>query len=225
MLKNKYIPPTLVVDGVIFQIQNNKLAVLLIKRGYAPFKNQWALPGGYNPAGETTIEALSRVLKGKTGLNIEKCRHIEQLYTFDTVARDPRGHAVSVTYMGLGRSFKLIKSDTTQKPEFFAIDELPQLAYDHQEIISYARQRLMYKITYTNAAFALLSKTFTLTQLQRAYEAILGRTLDKRNFRKKVLAQGLIIETDETLKNGASRPAKLYKFKKTTLQALARSVD
>ena len=218
-------PPIVTVDGVIFQIINNKLAVLLIRRGADPFKGQLALPGGYNGAGQTTRTCLSAILLKKAGIAQEQLTLTEQLYTFDTVARDPLGHAVSVTYMGLGKDIVPTASNSTQQPEFYPIDDLPDLAYDHADIILYARQRLAAKITYTNAVFALLDPFFTLTQLQTTYEAIFGRTLDKRNFRKKFLSLDLIRQTEIYLREGAHRPARLYTFKSQELVALHRSFD
>jgi 8-oxo-dGTP diphosphatase len=220
-----YQAPILTVDSVVFQIINDQLCVLLIRRSGEPFKNQLALPGGYNQNAETTTECMARILKQKAGLTPKDIRLIEQLYTFDTVARDPRGHAVSVTYMGLGKDMVPVASDATQSPDFYPVNDLPDLAYDHAEIITYARERLGAKITYTNAVFALLDNVFTLTQLQTAYEAIFGRDLDKRNFRKKFLALDLIHETSEMLKGGAHRPARLYAFNAQTLESLSRSFD
>lgn len=225
MYKDQYMPPTLTVDNVIFQLIDNELTVLLIKRAHEPFKGAWALPGGYNPAGESTREAMKRVLKIKAGINVNDLRYIEQLYTFDTVARDPRGHAISVTYMGLGKDLVPAATKTTQDPTFYPVTKLPELAYDHQDIIRYAHQRLQSKITYTNAVYALLDRLFTLSQLQTAYEAILCRPLDKRNFRKKFLSLDLISPTDEYLRIGAHRPARLYKFNQQSLQTLTRSFD
>ena len=221
---NPYVPPTLTVDAVIFQLIDNVLNVLLINRLNEPFKGIWALPGGYNAIGETTIKALERIVSYKTGVNIIKdLNYIEQLYTFDTVARDPRGHAVSVTYMGCGRGVEVKSSMTNVK--FFPVNSLPKLAYDHQNIIKYAHQRLIAKLTYTNAAFSFLQPKFSLTELQSTYESIIGRSLDKRNFRKKILSLGLIIETDEMRRDGAYRPAHLYEFKSKTLESLSRSFD
>ena len=225
MYSGEYIAPTLVVDSVVFQIINNTLHVLLIQRTQEPFLNMWALPGGYDAAGETTREAMERILNRKAGIKVPNLEYVEQLYTFDTVARDPRGHAVSVTYMGVGTNIIPVESDTTQQPGFFAVDNLPELAYDHGEIITYAVERLRSKLTYTNAAYALLPTMFTLTQLQATYETVFGREFDKRNFRKKFLSLDLITETSEMLKEGAHRPARLYKFKKQSLQALERSFD
>lgn len=220
-----YKAPTLTVDGVIFQLVDNQLQVLLIKRKTAPFKGSWALPGGYNPKGETTEQAFERVIKRKTGLSASQFGLVEQLYTFDTVARDPRGHAVSVTYMALCKNQQPGESSTAESPTFFPVDSLSGLAYDHTDIIKYAHQRLSAKITYTNAVYALLPKLFTLSQLQSAYEAIFDRELDKRNFRKKFLNLELISPTSQYSKKGAHRPARLYKFNKQSLEVLSRSFD
>jgi 8-oxo-dGTP diphosphatase len=218
-----YIPPTLTVDAVIFQLINNSLHVLLIKRPNEPFKGSWALPGGYNAQGETTIDALRTIVTHKAGVDILKdLSYVEQLYTFDTVARDPRGHAVSVTYMGCGRD---IAPHTDAPVAFFPVSSLPEIAYDHESIIRYAHQRLIAKLTYTNAVYAFLPARFTLTELQSAYEAILGRELDKRNFRKKFLSLNLTEETEEMRRDGAYRPARLHKFRSQTLEALSRSFD
>ena len=219
-----YVAPTLTVDAVIFQITNGVLEVLLMKRPNEPFKGEWALPGGYNAEGETTTKALHRIVEQKTGIDIDTdLRYIEQLYTFDTIDRDPRGHAVSVTYMGCGREIAL--RDAGAHVAFLDVDNLPDLAYDHVNIIAYARERLIAKLTYTNAVSAFLEKRFTLTQLQSAYEIIFGREFDKRNFRKKFLSLNLIHETDELWRDGAHRPAKLYQFNSQTLESLSRSCD
>ncbi|MGB4762238.1 MAG: NUDIX domain-containing protein, partial [Candidatus Saccharimonas sp.] len=203
-----YEAPTLTVDAVIFRLSHDHLEVLLTKRAQEPFKGDWALPGGYCSKGQTTLEALSEVTKRKVGVDIEiQLAYIEQLYTFDTVARDPRGHAVSVTYMGCGREIE--PQPAAQTVAWHDIDQLPNLAYDHEKIIIYARNRLAAKLTYTNAAMGLLDKKFTLSQLQTVYEAVLARNLDKRNFRKKFLSLGLIHETPDTWRDGAHRPARL----------------
>jgi 8-oxo-dGTP diphosphatase len=221
----EYLPPILTVDSVIFQLVDGILSVLLIQRASDPFKGSWALPGGYSAAGETTREAMERILLAKGGIRCDDVKLVEQLYTFDTVARDPRGHAVSVTYMGLGLDLAPKLGSDTQKPGFFPLDNLPKLAYDHASIIAYAHERLQSKITYTNAIFALLPEEFTLTQLQAAYEAIFGRELDKRNFRKKFLSLDLIEATDKFHHEGAHRPARLYRFGQQDLQTLTRSFD
>lgn len=219
-----YVPPTLTVDAVIFQISSGALEVLLLKRPNEPFKGEWALPGGYNAKGETTTAALRRIVTQKTGVDVENdLSYIEQLYTFDTVDRDPRGHAVSVTYLGCGRTIPL--DEATSHATFFDVRNLPPLAYDHASIIEYARERLIAKLTYTNAVSAFLERRFTLTQLQNAYEIIFDREFDKRNFRKKFLSLNLIHETDELWRDGAHRPAKLYEFNSQNLETLSRSFD
>ena len=219
-----YVAPTLTVDAVVFQITNGALEVLLIKRANDPFKGTWALPGGYNAAGETTLGALHRITLQKAGVDTEKdLAYVEQLYTFDMVDRDPRGHAVSVTYMGCGRDVEI--RDAGSHTAFLDVNNLPELAYDHATIIRYAHQRLMAKLTYTNAVSAFLAPRFTLTQLQSAYEIIFGSEFDKRNFRKKFLSLDLIRETGESWRDGAHRPAKLYEFKSKKLQVLERSFD
>ncbi|MBC7764791.1 NUDIX hydrolase [Microbacteriaceae bacterium] len=219
-----YVPPTLTVDAVVFQLNGNELEVLLTKRAVDPFKGEWALPGGYNATGQTTLEALASVVKRKAGLDVDsQLAYIEQLYTFDTVARDPRGHAVSVTYLGCGRDIELLNGE--QEATFFAVDRLPRLAYDHEAIIKYARERLIAKLSYTNAVSGLLPQKFTLSRLQSAYEAVVGQLLDKRNFRKKFLNLNLIHETPDLWREGAHRPAKLYAFNSQTLEVLSRSFE
>lgn len=218
-----YTPPTLTVDAVIFQVNNNTLEVLLLKRPNEPFKGEWALPGGYNAKGETTTDALERVVLQKTGIKIkDDLQYIEQLYTFDTINRDPRGHAVSVTYMGCGRN---ITYNEDLEVAFFDVNKTPKLAYDHANIIKYAKERLIAKMTYTNSAFAFLDRRFTLTQLQTVYEIVFSREFDKRNFRKKFLSLNLIHETNELWRDGAHRPAKLYEFNSNKLENLDRSLD
>lgn len=218
-----YAPPTLTVDAVVFRLNGASLEVLLVRRSAEPFKNSWALPGGYNAAGQTTLDALAAVLARKTGVPLDGLAHVEQLYTFDTVARDPRGHAVSVAYMACGRDIAM--RGGSDETTFYSVDTLPELAYDHAEIIRYARERLSHKLGYTNAAFSLLPATFTLSQLQLVYEAVLGRSLDKRNFRKKFLSLNLISETGDSWRDGAHRPAKLYAFNTPSLETLERSFE
>lgn len=219
-----YVPPTLTVDAVIFQLINGALNVMLIQRQNDPFKGDWALPGGYSPQGETTIQALERIVSEKAGVNIQNdLSYVEQLYTFDTVARDPRGHAVSVTYMGCGREISPDHAESVVS--FFPVNSLPPMAYDHGSIIEYAHQRLIAKLSYTNAVYAFLPQYFTLAALQSAYEAVFGYELDKRNFRKKFQSLGLTSETDQMQREGAHRPARLHQFNSDKLETLSRSFD
>ena len=135
-----YHPPTLTVDMVVFCVEDAQLKVLLINRTAPPFQGEWALPGGYNAAGETTTQAVERVMKTKVGMDIgQRLGFFEQLVTVDTVARDPRGHAVSVVYLGCGHDLSLSGGDCTHA--LWSVDSLPQVAFDHQEIIAYGRDR------------------------------------------------------------------------------------
>lgn len=212
-----YVPPTLTVDAVVFQLKDKQLQVLLIQRAAEPFKGEWALPGGYSPEGETTVDALTRIVRAKAGVDLaQDIKLLEQLYTFDAVARDPRGHSVAVSYLGLGTDVQS-RGEDLQQPNFYPVTNLPRLAYDHEAIIRYAHQRLQSKLSYTNIIFALLPRTFTFSQLQQAYEAVLCRELDKRNFRKRIQNLELVKETGALSKGGAHRPAKLFEFKHKSL--------
>ncbi len=222
--KTPYTPPTVTVDAVMFQLIDNALNVALIQRSTEPFKGEWALPGGYAPQGETTLQALERIVLHKAGVSIlNDLSYIEQLYTFDSVARDPRGHAVAVTYMGCGQNIHPDQAKAVVT--FFPVNNLPPMAYDHAEIVKYAHNRLIAKLTYTNAVYAFLPQYFTLAELQTAYEAVFGYELDKRNFRKKFLSLGLTEETDQMRREGAHRPARLHRFKSPDLEVLSRSFD
>lgn len=209
--EKEYVAPILTVDLVLFSIINDTLTTLLLKRPNDPFKGEWALPGGYVPAGETTLEALTRIVEDKVGVRLETLSYIEQLYTFDMVARDPRGHAVSVVYMGC-----ILNLDNTSllgETDFFSVSSLPEVAFDHGSIIHYAYERLASKLDYTTLAGAFLPLEFTLTELQKTHEIILGQAIDKRNFRKKILSASVLSETGKLRRGGVQRPARLYTFK------------
>lgn len=208
----EYRAPTLTIDGVFFRIINKKLNVLLIERQREPFKGAIALPGGYSPFGQTTLKTLQDIAKRKAGIEIETdLNFVEQLYAFDAVSRDPRGHAVSLVYFGCGYDFT--PSTPNEKASFHEVDDLPALAYDHKDIINFARKRLASQLDYEKTVFGLLPKSFTLAQLQEAYEAILSRALEKRNFRKKIKRLNIVEETGEVYSDAAHRPARLYRLK------------
>ena len=203
--------PTIAADIAIFTFENGDLKVLLIKRAQKPFQNSWALPGGFLHNKETTQTTAQRILKDKAGVrNV----YIEQLYTFDDLKRDPRGRIISVVYFALApiQNIKIKQSPNIQTPTFFSIKKLPSLAFDHKKIIQYARKRLQSKLEYTNAVFSLLPSYFSFNQLQGTYEAVLGRKLDKRNFRKKFEFLGLVKPTKKVLTGNRQRPARLYTF-------------
>lgn len=202
------------VDIVILTIRKKQLKVLLVQRTQEPFKDKWALPGGFIRLSETLDGAAKRVLMEKTGVqNV----YLEQLYTFGDPLRHPKSRVITVGYYALIRSDELQLSfdaaAAAQKAvKWHSIYELPSLAYDHKEIIEYAIERLRERLEYSPVAFQLLPKRFTLTQLQKTYEMILGKEIDKRNFRKKMLASEILTELEEMTKEGSKRPARLYSF-------------
>ncbi|OGF61718.1 hypothetical protein A2926_03125 [Candidatus Giovannonibacteria bacterium RIFCSPLOWO2_01_FULL_44_40] len=207
-----YESPYVTADTVIFTIHDDALKVLLIKRKNLPFAGSLALPGVFLQKDEGTREAALRALKAKAGV---KVGYLEQLYTFDSKHRDPRGHTVSITYFALvpENALKIKQGKDLQSPELYPLNKLPRLAFDHKEIIGLAFMRLRAKLEYTNVVYSLLPKYFTLSDLQEAYEVIFGRKFDKRNFRKKYLSLGLIRPTGKILKGARSRPARLFEFK------------
>ena len=199
------------MDVVIFTIQEKELRVLLIRRAQWPFKNRWALPGGFVQESEDLGTAAQRELFEETGV---KDVFLEQLHTFGHPGRDPRTRVVTVAYYALVPADKLELKATGDAGDvrWWSIYNLPELAFDHDLILDAALSRLRAKIMATNVAFQLMGNKFTLTQLQRTYEIVLGKSLDKRNFRKKILAGSVLIETDERHLQGRHRPARLYQF-------------
>ncbi len=207
-----YLSAAVTIDVIVFTIENDQLKVVLIKRSDEPFRGDYALPGGFLQKSETTHQAALRILNDKAGVSDV---FVEQLYTFDDVDRDPRGQIVSIAYFALVPPHQLaFKSGAlVQEPALLSTSELPKLAFDHRKMIDYAVGRLRSKLEYTNVIYSLLPRLFTLTQLQRTYEIILNKPLDKRNFRKKYLSLGLIESTNQKLEGTRYRPAELYRFK------------
>ncbi len=207
----QYPRAALTVDCVVFGFDGGGLQVLLIRRALPPFKNKWALPGGFVRIDETLAAAARRELAEETGL---RDVFLEQLYTFGDVKRDPRERVVSVAYYALVKPADHTTAAATDAAEakWFPVSAIPQLAFDHAAILDTALTRLRGKLTYQPIGFELLPPKFTLTQLQRLYEAVLGTDIDKRNFRKKVLSFDLLIPLKEKHRDGAHRPAQLYRF-------------
>src|SRR5215204_921128 len=185
-----YEQPGITVDLVIFTVNKDKLKVMLVKRAEAPFSGYWSLPGGFLLVGESLEDAAFRVLKEKAGV---KDVYLEQLYTFGKPNRDPRARVITIAY------FALIPWESLAQPEsgkvvdltWSAVDQLPKLAFDHKEILKYAIQRLRSKASYSNIVYGLMPEHFRLSELQKMYEIIIDDKLDKRNFRKRMLATGL----------------------------------
>ena len=217
----QYPRAALAVDCVVFGFDEGALKILLIRRGIEPFKNRWALPGGFVQTDESLDAAARRELQEETGL--QKV-YLEQLYTFGKIERDPRERVISVAYFALVRSADHLPAAATDADEaaWFEVKNVPPLAFDHRDILKMALQRLRGKIRWQPVGFELLSKKFTLNQFQSLYEAILGRGLDKRNFRKKLIALDLLVALDETTTAASRRPAQLFRFDQRKYQALTK---
>lgn len=204
----------LAVDSIVFGYEKNQgLSLLLIKRKYSPFVNTWALPGGFVLENESLEAAVERELLEETGV---KYNYLEQLYTFGDPLRDPRTRVISVAYFGLVRTNDyqaLIATTDSSEAQWFAIGNLPPLAFDHSKIINTAIERLRSKLKYEPIGFELLDEKFPFSELETLYENLLGQSIDRRNFKKKVMSYGFLEELDEYApKSGAGRPGKLFQF-------------
>ena len=197
------------VDTVILTIKNNALQVLLIKRDKEPFIGKWAIPGGYVRMSENLEQAAVRILKEKT--NVDNV-YLEQLYTFGDPLRHPDARVITCVYFALVR-YEDVKVVASEDVAWYPVDNMPALAFDHKEIIDYARARTRLSLRTCPVAYQLLKEKLTLTELKIVYELIMGKQLDKRNFRKKVLGTEGLIELDEFTKASSKRPARLYQFK------------
>jgi 8-oxo-dGTP diphosphatase len=216
----EYPRPAVTVDCVVFGLDElQQLKVMLIQRGIAPFKNQWALPGGFVQWDESVDAAAVRELQEETG--IEQI-FLEQLYTFGEINRDPRDRVITVAYYALINiaEYQIRAQTDASNAAWFLVQQVPDLAFDHQQILKVAQQRLKGKLRYQPIGFELLPQKFTLTQLQRLYETVLEQKLDKRNFRHKLLKMKLLIDTEQIQDGVSHRPAKLYQFDEARYVAL-----
>jgi 8-oxo-dGTP diphosphatase len=206
------------VDIVIFTVRERNLQVLLVRRGVPPFKGQYAIPGGFIHDDESLEQAAKRELHEETGLHD---LFLEQLYSFGDPARDPRGRVVTVAYYALISSERnsLAAGSDASEARWFSMSELPALAFDHKQILEYALERLRNKLEYTTVGFQLLAEKFTLSELQSVYEAILGRRLDKRNFRRKIALLGILKPLREWQRAGR-KPARLHRFSSARFEKL-----
>lgn len=210
---SRYERPSVTVDVVIFSLVDDQLQVLLVRRKQWPHASMWAIPGGFVRMTESLEDAAARELAEETDV---RDVYMEQLYTFGAPDRDPRTRVITVAY------FALVPADAVRhhapgtdaaETGWWPVDALPELAFDHREILDYALTRLRYKLEYTSVGFQLLPDTFTLSELQDAYELILGETLDKRNFRRKILTAEILEYTGKLRREGEGRPARLYRYK------------
>lgn len=206
-VKQKYKFAVIGTDIAIFSIKDNKLQMLLMKMKKEPFLKDWALPGRLIKPEESIDGAAKNKLFETIGI---KDGYIEQLSTFGKINRDPFGRVVSVAYLALYKDWRKIK--TSDELNWFPVDKLPRLAYDHKEIAERAIHRLQSKLAYSNIICYLLQDEFPLSELQKAYEIILDKKLDKRNFRKKINSLKLVKKIGKKNMSTAYRPAELYKF-------------
>jgi 8-oxo-dGTP diphosphatase len=213
--------PALAVDCVVFGLHDEDLKVLCIERDLAPFRGHWALPGGFVRMDESVDAAARRELAEETGL---ERLYLEQLYTFGEIDRDPRGRVVTVAYYALVKlvDHRVRAATDARAAAWFPVGRRPRLAFDHDRIFEIALGRLRGKIRYRPIGFELLPPKFTLSQLQRVYEVILQHPLDKRNFRKRLLATELLVELGEVERDVAHRAARLFRFDRKRYAELER---
>jgi 8-oxo-dGTP diphosphatase len=208
--------PLVAVVVVILTVVDDDLRVLLIRRSAAPFRDFWALPGGLLADGESLDRAAARKLLDETGVQDV---YLEQLYTFGELSRGEGGpgprRGVAVAYFALVQHEQVrLRQSATWQPAWHSAYALPRLGFDNNTVVDYAARRVRSKLEYTNVAYSLLPRQFTLSELQQVYEAILDREMDKRNFRRRMLSLGIIKPAGGTRMEGAHRPAQLYTFTK-----------
>ena len=212
--KNEYEKPSVAVDLLVFTVEDDRLKIVLVRRSEHPFKDMLSLPGVFVGINETLDEAAARGAREEAGL---ADIYFEQLYTWGDIDRDPRMRIISVSYLSLTPAEKLTLSagSRTSSAELYDVEELlssdEELAFDHRRIIEYGRERIRNKTEYSRIAFEFLPKEFTLPQLQRVYEILLGKPLYKANFRRRVAP--LIEETERMTSGDAHRPSRIYREK------------
>lgn len=215
----KYPHPSVTTDCVIFGFDGQRLQVLLIERGIEPYKGRWAFPGGFLTPDETAEQGALRELQEETGLT---GAYIEQFHTYTDPNRDPRERVITIAYYALVRIQEVKGGDDAAKAQWFALDEVPQLAFDHDRILRDAMRQIRERIHFEPIGFELLPEKFTMRELQSLYEAILDIKFDRRNFAKKMLHFELLIDLDETANPSAKREAKLFSFNKQNYDELKK---
>lgn len=205
----KYPHPAVTTDCVIFGFDGQQLKVLLIKRGIDPYKGHWAFPGGFLRMDETAEQGALRELKEETGL---ENAFVEQLGAFSEVKRDPRERVITIAFFALVNISDVKGGDDAAEADWFRIDDMPTLAFDHDHILRVAQKLLREKIHFEPIGFELLPKVFTMPQLQTLYEAILDVKFDRRNFYNKMKHLEILTQLDETAHNSPRKEAFLFKF-------------
>lgn len=215
----KYPRPSVTTDCVIFGFDGQSLQVLLIERGIEPYKGMWAFPGGFLNPTETAEEGALRELSEETGL---KDAYIEQFHTYSDPERDPRDRVITIAYYALVRLQQVQGGDDAARAQWFPMDQIPRLAFDHDRILRDAMKQLRERIHFEPIGFELLPEKFTMKDLQTLYEAVLEVKFDRRNFAKKMLHFGLLNQLNETVNPTTRREASLYSFNKENYNLLKK---
>lgn len=223
-MQNKSSVIKVAVDAIVFGYsKQDGVSVLLIQRKYEPFKNSWAIPGGFVLEDESLEEAVKRELMEETGISVN---YLEQLYTFGEPKRDPRQRIIAVAYFGLVKAsqYQELKASTdAENAKWFSIKKLPALAFDHKQILQVAIERLRAKVRYQPVGFELLDKKFPFSDLEKLYTALLDKEINRRNFSKKILSFDFLEETGELSKpEGKGRPSKMYQFNQKRYKELLK---
>jgi 8-oxo-dGTP diphosphatase len=223
-MQNKSSVIKVAVDAIVFGYsKHDGVSVLLIQRKYEPFKNSWAIPGGFVLDDESLEEAVKRELIEETGIEVN---YLEQLYTFGNPLRDPRQRVIAIAYFGLVKTslYQELKASTdAENAKWFSIKKLPALAFDHKHIIGAAVERLRAKVRYQPVGFELLDKHFPFSDLEKLYTALLDKEINRRNFSKKILSFDFLEETGELSKpDGKGRPSKMYRFNQRRYKELLK---
>lgn len=216
-----YPHPAVATDCAVFGFDGHELKILLIERGIEPFKGAWALPGGFLRMDETAEQCALRELKEETGLNLN---YLKQFKTFSDVNRDPRERVISIAFYALAKKSDVQGGDDAAQAQWFTINEVPHLAFDHDYIMRIALEKLREDIHFEPIGFDLLDKEFSMSELQRLYEAILGVHFDRRNFYKKMLQTGILEEVDDIIDDETAYYGQRNEMRKMDIGALFGSV-
>lgn len=213
----KYPHPSVTTDCVIFGFDGTRLKILLVQRGIEPYKGRWAFPGGFMNIDESAEDGAARELKEETGF---EGAYIRQFHTFTAPGRDPRERVITIAYYALVKMQEVKGSDDAADARWFALDEVPQLAFDHDQILRKAEQALRQQIHFEPVGFELLSEAFTIKELQNLYEAILNVRFDRRNFYGKMKRLGILEQTEDTTNPSQKKEAYLFRFNKAKYDEL-----